>query len=46
MLSLQDIAKIKADIAVLEKARDSGNDSGIRSLIEAWIAQQKKKLSG
>jgi hypothetical protein len=40
-----DIAKIKADIARLEKVREGCVDSGIRELIEAWIKEQKEKLA-
>jgi hypothetical protein len=45
MLSPGEIAKIKADIARLEKARDACADTGIRKLIEAWIEEQKQKLA-
>jgi hypothetical protein len=44
MLSREELAKIRADIAKLEKARDNCADTGIRSLIEAWIEAEKKKL--
>jgi len=44
MLSAAEIAKIKAEIAALEKSRDSCSDSGIRELIEAWIRDKKEKL--
>jgi hypothetical protein len=44
MLSPAEIARIKADIAALEKSRDSCADSGIRKVIEGRIEQQKKKL--
>jgi hypothetical protein len=45
VLSSADIARIKEDIAKLEKARDNCADTGIRSLIEAWIEAEKKKLA-
>jgi hypothetical protein len=44
MLSAAEIAKIKADIAWLQKCHDSSVDSGIRQLIEDWIADLKEKL--
>ena len=44
MLSPGEIAKIKADIERLEKARDERRDKPIRELIEAWIREQKQKL--
>ena len=44
MLSPGEIAQIKAEIERLEKARKECTDSGIRQRIEAWIAEQKKKL--
>jgi hypothetical protein len=40
----EEIARIKADIERLEKAREDCADSGIRKLIEAWIEEHKKKL--
>jgi hypothetical protein len=45
MLSRAEIAKIKAEIEALEKARENCTDSGIRKLIDAWIEEQKKKLA-
>jgi hypothetical protein len=33
----EEIARIKADIKRLEKARDECADSGIRKQIEGWI---------
>lgn len=45
MLSMAQIARIKAAVAELEKSRDRCSDSGIRELIEAWIEEQKKKLA-
>ena len=45
MLSAAEIAKIKADIAWLKKCRDRSVDSGIRQLIEDWIAELKEKLA-
>jgi hypothetical protein len=44
MLSGAQIAKIKADIAWLERCRHGCVDSGIRELIESWIQEQKDKL--
>jgi hypothetical protein len=44
MLSEAQIAKIKTDLAWLERCRDGCLDSGIRELIDAWIAEQKEKL--
>jgi hypothetical protein len=44
MLSAAETAKIKAEIVVLEKSRDSCSDSGIRELLEAWIRDKKEKL--
>jgi hypothetical protein len=43
MLSSGEIAKIKADIARLEKARTECADGGIRRLIEAWIEELKNR---
>lgn len=45
MLSPGEIAKIKADIERLEKARNECRDKPIRELIEAWIKEQKQKLA-
>jgi hypothetical protein len=45
MLLPGEIAKIKADISRLEKARDECVDTGIRKLIEAWIEEQEQKLA-
>jgi hypothetical protein len=45
MLSRGEIAKIRADIESLEKARDQCADTGIRKLIEARIEEQKQKLA-
>jgi hypothetical protein len=44
MLSPGEIAKIKADIEKLDKARHVCADSGVRQLMEAWIEEEKKKL--
>jgi hypothetical protein len=44
MLSPEEIAKIRADIVRLEKAREACAHSGIRKLIEDWIEEQKQKL--
>jgi hypothetical protein len=40
----EEIAKIRANIERLEKAREACTDSGIRKLIEEWIEEQKHKL--
>jgi hypothetical protein len=45
MLPRAEIAKIRAEIETLEKARENCTDSGIRKLIEACIVEQKKKLA-
>jgi hypothetical protein len=45
MFSPADIAKMKADLAVLEKARDSLADSGIRKVIGGWIEDAKKTIA-
>ncbi len=45
MLSRAEMAKIRAEIEALEKARENCTDSGIRKLIEGWIEEQKKKLA-
>jgi hypothetical protein len=44
VLSLGEIAVIKAEIEKLEKARRECNDSGIQKRIDDWIEEQKKKL--
>jgi hypothetical protein len=44
MLSPGEIAFIKAEIERLEKARRECNDSGLQKRIDAWIAEEKKKL--
>jgi hypothetical protein len=46
MLSRAEIARIKADLSILEKAYDSVTDSGIRQVISDWIEEAKKKLAG
>jgi len=45
MLSPGEIARIRAEIARLEKARDESADSGIQKQIEAWIHELKQKLA-
>ena len=45
MLSREEIANIKAEIERLEKALAECNDSGLQRQIEAWIADQKRKLT-
>jgi hypothetical protein len=44
MLSPEEIAIIKAEIARLEKARKECRDSGIRKQIDIWIEELKKRL--
>jgi hypothetical protein len=46
MLSPKDIARIKADLAMLEKARDNCADTGLRKVIDAWIEDAKETLVG
>jgi hypothetical protein len=41
----EDIAKMKADIAVLEKARDSLADAGLRKVLSVWIEDAKKTMA-
>jgi hypothetical protein len=45
MPSSADIARIKADLAMLEKARDSCTDGGLRKVIDAWIQDAMKTLA-
>ena len=45
MVSPEDIAKMKADIAVLEKARASLTDAGLRKVLSVWIEDAKKTLA-
>jgi hypothetical protein len=45
MLSPGEMAFIKAEIERLEKARQECNDSGLQKVIDAWIEEEKKKLS-
>lgn len=44
MPTLVEIANIKANIKVLEKARDESRDRPIQELIQRWIAEQKRRL--
>ena len=44
MLSREEVAKIRAEIERLEKAREDCNDGGIRKSIDSWIEEQKEKL--
>jgi hypothetical protein len=44
MPSSADIARIKADLTMLEKARDECVDSGLCKVIDAWIEDAKKTL--
>jgi hypothetical protein len=45
MLSAEDIAAIKKEIARLEKALADCSDGGVRRQIQGWIAEQKNKLT-
>jgi hypothetical protein len=44
MPSPGEIARIRAEIERLEKARENCDDGGIRQRIEGWIENEKKKL--
>jgi len=43
--SPEDIAKMKADIAVLQKAYDGLADAGLRKVLSVWIEDAKKTLA-
>jgi hypothetical protein len=45
MLSLGEIAQIKAEIERLERLRKECTNSGIRNRIGTWIEGKKKKLT-
>jgi hypothetical protein len=45
MLSPGDIARIKAEIARLEKAFKENTDQGIGKVIQGWIADLKRELA-
>jgi hypothetical protein len=45
MYSPEDIAKMKADIAVLEKAHEGLADAGLRKVLSVWIEDAKKTLA-
>jgi hypothetical protein len=45
MLTPGDIARIKAEIARLEKAFRENTDDGIGKVIQGWIADLKKELA-
>lgn len=45
MLTLAEVALVKAKIAELERARDRCTDSGIRETIEIWTEEQRNKLA-
>jgi len=45
MLSLGEVAQIKAEIERLERLRKECTDTGIRNRIEAWIEAEKRKLA-
>jgi hypothetical protein len=45
MLSPEDVERIKAALATLEKARERCTDSGLQKLIDDWIIEVKKKLA-
>jgi hypothetical protein len=42
--SSDEVAKLKAEIEMLEKARESCTDSGIREQIDIWLEAHKKTL--
>ena len=44
MLAAEEVAKIKAEVEKFEDALRECTDSGIRKLIEDWIADAKKRL--
>jgi hypothetical protein len=41
----EEVAQIEAEIKRLERLREECTDGGIRKQIEAWIAEQKKRLA-
>jgi hypothetical protein len=45
VLSPEDIARKRADIAILETARDNCFDNGLRQVIEAWIKDAENKMA-
>jgi hypothetical protein len=45
MLSPEDVERIKAALATLEKARERCTDSGLQKLIDDWIIEVKKELA-
>jgi hypothetical protein len=45
MLSLREIAKLKADIEWLETTSQACNDSGIKKRIEELIEELKQRLA-
>jgi hypothetical protein len=45
MLSLEEIAQIKAEIERRERLRQECTDTGIRNRIGTWIEAEKKKLT-
>jgi hypothetical protein len=45
MLSVEEIAQVKAEIERLERLRKACTDTGIRNRIRAWIEAEKKKLA-
>jgi len=45
MLSLEEIAQIKAEIERLERLRKECTDTGIRNRVGLWIEAEKKKLA-
>jgi hypothetical protein len=45
MLSPEEIARKKADIAILEKARDNCFDTGLRQVIDDWIKDAENKMA-
>lgn len=45
MYSPEDVAKMKADIAVLEKAHAALADPGLRKVLSVWVEDAKKTLA-
>jgi len=45
MLSPEDIARQKADIAILDNARDNCFDAGLRQVIDDWIKNTENTMA-
>lgn len=45
MQSPEVVVRAKADLEILEKARDGCVDTGLRRLIETWIEEAKAQLA-